>query len=126
MGYCISQHDSKFTIKVEKQAEALAAMLKLADQHERFHWVYADEFKNATTLSEVLDAWRWEATVDDDGNITDVQFSDEKMGDEKEHLFDIIAPYVEPGSFIELGGEDGASWRWVFDGKTCEWVEPKW
>lgn len=31
----------------------------------------------------------------------------------------------EPGSYIEMRGEDGALWRWVFDGKTCKEITAK-
>jgi len=30
-----------------------------------------------------------------------------------------IAPYVEDGSYIEMSGEDGAMWRWVFKHGEC-------
>ena len=36
-----------------------------------------------------------------------------------------IAPYVEAGSYIEMYGEDGDKWRYVFDGKTVKEVYPK-
>ena len=39
-------------------------------------------------------------------------------------LFNILAPFVESGSFIEMIG-DGETWRWVFDGTSCQEKHPK-
>ena len=64
-------------------------------------------------------SWRWEVEEDEDHNIISINFCGEKSGDDL-ILFDAIAPFVEPGSMIEMLGEDGAKWRWIFDGKTCE------
>ena len=36
-----------------------------------------------------------------------------------------VGPYVEAGSYVEMRGEDGARWRYVFDGKQCVRKEPK-
>ena len=45
-----------------------------------------------------------------------VEFLGEKLGDD-EVLFEAIAPFMNDG-FIEMQGEDGHHWRWVFkDGK---------
>lgn len=33
-------------------------------------------------------------------------------------LFNVIAPFVKRGSFLEMRGED-STWRWVFNGKVC-------
>jgi hypothetical protein len=65
------------------------------------------------TLEEILEEWRWEAEVDEEGNITDIQFAGEKYGDE-EALFSALAPFVDSGSFIEMVGEEGDHWRWCF------------
>lgn len=40
-------------------------------------------------------------------------------------LFNILAPFVESGSFIEMIGGDGETWRWVFDGTSCQEKHPK-
>jgi hypothetical protein len=78
------------------------------------------DFLKAETLSQAMDAWRWNATRNEETNaIEDIMFEGEKIGDEAA-LFGAIAPFVEPGSFIEMQGEDGTIWRWIFDGKTCE------
>lgn len=125
MGYCIRQHKANFFIGVENQAAALAAMIKLGNEKRNFYWVELNDFVNSTTLAEVLDAWRWEPRQDKDGNIVGISFVGEKIGDE-EILWNTLAPYVRKDSYIEMGGEDGACWRWVFNGTTCTEISPKW
>ena len=46
---------------------------------------------------------------------TSLYFIGEKAGDERV-LFNALAPFVQPSSFIHFRGEDGECWRWVFDG----------
>lgn len=40
--------------------------------------------------------------------------------DEIESFFNIIAPYVEAGSYIAFQGEDDSVWAYYFDGRKCE------
>jgi hypothetical protein len=122
----MEQHNSNFTIKPSNVAGALASIKGLAGNEtitdgsgRHYSWVISSEFVNAETLSQALRAWRWVCVRDGETNeIEGINFEGEKIGDE-EALFDAIAPFVEPGSFLEMQGEDGALWRWVFDGKTC-------
>jgi len=72
----------------------------------------------------MLSEWRWEALIDDDGNIIDLTFFGEKYGDDL-IMLNAIAPWVKPGSYIEMSGEDGSMWRWAFDGSQCKEVYPK-
>jgi len=59
--------------------------------------------------------------ADDDGNVIDLDFAGDKLAYDEDKMFQKIAPFVEDGSFIEMRGEDGAMWRWVFsDGKVRE------
>jgi hypothetical protein len=112
------------------QRTALTASKKLADVGERnghgsgggkrwFMWMNNRDLRKATSLEEMLGWWRYHAVTGSNGDITGVQFEGEKSGEEK-YLWDAIAPFVEPGSYIEMQGEDGVTWRWVFDGKTCQ------
>ena len=41
-------------------------------------------------------------------------------------MFNCIATFVEDGSYIEMVGEDGDLWRWVFtNNNNCEWEYPE-
>lgn len=121
MGYCMDQHGSKFCIKEQNIAKAMKAIKALhgkgdSSDEGRFAWVDED-FDTKKTLSEILECWRWQIkspSMDVEG----IEFIGEKLGDDL-ILFEAIAPYVKKGSYIEMAGEDGARWKWVFDGKTC-------
>jgi len=133
----MDQRASKFFIKAENKAGAIAAVRALDGAEEEngangfssrggvvqsrhYAWVRAGFSKEHYTLTGLMDEWRWNIDVDEEtGDVTDISFDGEKAGDDS-ILFNAIAPFVEPGSFIEMVGEDGALWRWYFDGKTCE------
>lgn len=115
MGYCIWQEDGKFTIKRESFDAALAAIKAIKGSPS---WT-TSAFKKAKTLKEAFDDWRWNIEYTDTSDVTDIGFEGEKAGDDK-LLFDAVAPFVEAGSFIEMSGEDGTRWRWMFDGKICK------
>jgi len=124
MGYCMNKRESLFNIRPENQGPALKAIKSLADKEtitdgsgHHFSWVDTKDFLFARTLDAAMRAWRWQLERVDD-EICDIYFEGSKLGDD-ELLFQTIAPYVEPGSYIEMQGEDGLIWRWCFDGKTC-------
>ena len=125
MGYCIDQLGARFRIERKNFGKALLAIKALAGSEtitdsggRHFSWVNNEEYLGAKTLAEAIDAWRWEAEVDgDEGDIIDIRFRGEKYGDD-DAFFKAIAPFVEKGSFIEMQGEEGARWRWFFDGYT--------
>jgi len=136
MGYCMKMRDINFFIAKKNHEKALAAIKALKEMEDKmgggsisydgnvkrsYAWVTTEDYANAKTLEEAMNAWRWEATLDKDGNIASLYFTGEKLGDD-EILFNAIAPYVKKGSFIDLEGEDGTIWRWKFDGKKMKEV----
>ena len=128
MGYCMDQRDSFFVIRKENEHEALQAIKSVAGSEtikdgswRHFSWVSSARFLEATTLDEALQAWRWELYRDGDGTIGNIGFCGEKYGDENV-LFRAIAPFVESGSYIEMNGEDGSLWRWIFKNGTVDEV----
>ena len=62
--------------------------------------------------------------LDSDGNISELEFTGEKLGSDFE-LFQSIAPYVQDGSYIWMLGEDGSQWRWVFQSGVCREITAK-
>lgn len=58
-----------------------------------------------------------------DKDVIDLKFENEYAGSDK-LMFDTIAPYVESGSFIEMGSDDG-KFRWTFSNNRCEEITPK-
>jgi len=123
MGYCMHMRDKVFEISKENKIAALQAVQVLAGKETitdasgaHFSWVNTNEFVKATSLKEAMKAWRWEIYEDEEGNVIDIDFYGEKLGDD-EILLSAIAPFVKDGSFIEMMGEDDGHWRWCFENK---------
>lgn len=123
----MEQEYAEFSIKSENFCKTLAAIKALAGRETirdstgmHFSWVDTEKFLQAKTLSEAMMAWRWDVHTED--GVIGIEFMGEKLGDDLV-LFKAIAPFVESGSYIEMRGEDGALWRWVFeDGQVKEKV----
>jgi hypothetical protein len=99
---------------------ALAAIKALHGQEttgcagaKHFSFVRPEAFLHAQSLGDALAEWRWVAEPAPDGSIAIVDFTGQSFGDE-DLLFAAIAPFVRPGSYIDMAGEDGAMWRWLF------------
>lgn len=125
MGYHITQHSSDFYLPKESAADALAAIKGLYGGGQEtirdgsgphYAWVSTQWVLAATTLTEAMAQWRYELT-EGDGGYKNITFTGEKAGDE-DKLFAAIAPFVRAGSYVAFHGEDGAHWRWYFDGNT--------
>ena len=123
--------EAKFYILERNQKEALQAIKSLAGKENikdssgaHFSWVDTESFVKARHIEDAFKAWRWFVEFDTCDNIINISFEGEKYGDDL-IFFKVIAPYVEAGSYIQMQGEDGEMWRWVFDGKTVKEVKPK-
>lgn len=120
MGFSIRQMDSKFSIPRIHHKEALAAIKALFAGGRDQRYVKSGDEDRWTTLADALEDYSWCPKMDGDYNIVDIDFHGEKMGAE-ERMFEAIAPFVQDGSYIEMTGDEGAHWRWVFtDGKMKE------
>jgi len=131
MGYCMILMYSEFHIAAEDVPKALKAIQEMESRvsdrgsgftaqgghvvSRNYAWV-SEGFSKIKSFDRIMEEWRWEAVMDDDGNVDEIQFLGEKLGDD-EQLFEAIAPYVKAGSYIEMEGEDGSRWQWTFDGK---------
>ena len=133
MGYYMNMVDADFMIKSENVEPAFQAIKKLIDQVDErggggsyfngvskrhYSWVSTEELVKSKSLSEFMDEWRWEIDFDENGNVNDICFCGEKLGDD-EILFEALAPFVEEGSYIEMRGEESDLWRWVFQNGEC-------
>lgn len=126
MGYGIALADQDFHMPACGHEDALAA-IKAMRPTRRWGWPWVDEgeVRGATTLQKAMSAWRWEPLFDSKTwDIVGLEFTGEKSGDD-EGLFKAIAPYVMDGSYLEIVGEGGGRWRYVFRRGECRRVEPK-
>ena len=71
--------------------------------------------------AELADYW-YEGIFDENGNIVEISFNGEKLRDEFE-MFQRIAPMVDDGCFLQVSGEDGSLWRWVFKNGKCYGID---
>ncbi len=121
MGYKILVLETNFQIVAENADAALAGIKGLYKQQSiepthNFAFVTTKAVLDTSDIYNALSEWRWLPLVDNEGNIQDIEFTGEKLGDEQ-ILFDALATFVKPGSFIVVAGEDGKVWRWRFDEK---------
>jgi len=124
MGYCMNMRESNFTILKENKTKALKLLKKHVSGCERLSWVDCKTIIEAKTLHDALDECRYEIEEDNNGNVSEIYFNGEKLGDD-EMILNAIAPAVSDGSYIEMLGEDGSLWRWVFNNGKCKEICPK-
>lgn len=140
MGYCMEQRGADFFIAKENfqnVVQAIKDMLK--DVWEKgdgcswkdgkqisanYSWVRNEEIENANNIEQIFNAWRWQIEFDPNENINNIYFEGGKLGQD-DLLFETIAPWVGEYSYIEMQGEDGFLWRWVFENGKMEEKEAK-
>jgi hypothetical protein len=111
----MKQMQAQFVIPESKHKLALGDLKELVKRTSRLMWVSTKDVLEAPHLADAMDAFGWPVKHDADGNITSIHFAREKAGDDK-LFFEAIAEFVDDGSFIEMCGEDGSRWRWIFSG----------
>jgi len=107
-----------FSIRKEDMTKGLELLKKLSKKAS-LKWIDRDDLFNSKILSEALFVCGWHPKTDQDGNINNIWFANELLGSELK-IFNAIAPVVQDGSFIEMEGEEGHLWRWVFEDKHCK------
>ena len=114
MGYCIQVANTDFRIKIEN-LDALWAAIQISD---------ATVAQGALCIEDIFDeagfivSWRGRKEV---SNIEDIEWEGDKYWSGIDDFLALIAPYVEDNCFIEVIGEEGDQWRWIFkDGKYTE------
>ena len=120
MGYCIDQRGCKFFID-KSNVENVKNVLK--KHMPEFSHGSRKNFDDMS-IEELFEDLRWQIDFDDFDNINYIFFIGEKSWDEFEVL-SLISEYVKDGSYIEMSGEDGSMWRWVFDGKNVKEIYPE-
>lgn len=109
MGYdVLFCRDVQFFLPVERAPQALQALA--ADPKL--------DCGGCKTLEEALwQAGYWRATTDASGNVIRLDYEGSSVWEDTLATLEVIAPYVRPGSYVVLEGEDGYIWRWYFDGQ---------
>lgn len=122
MGYCMEQVEDKFLIKAANKEAAFSALKDWAfaqmQKDDLSRRLGMSPIGKTTLLEDALYELAWEPDMDNDGNIIDIFFIGSNLRQEDEWM-DVIAPYVEAGSQINMRGEDGIFWCWRFNGQNC-------
>jgi len=112
MGYNIWQTEADFKITAEQVPLALAVVVALKKRYR------CDD----SSLYSAMGSRGWPIQIDASDNVTGITFEGEKSSSGDDELFNAIAPYVTPGSYIDMCGEDGRHWRMRFrDGLMVEY-----
>lgn len=127
MGYYIEMTDSNFVITKENFEKALKSLKDVfvpenmtcydcinGKRYPHFSWVNTKSVLESTNIREALKEIRYIPKFNQNGDICNVKFTGEKYGNE-EIFFSALAPYVESGSYICFEGEDGDTWKWLFE-----------
>lgn len=134
MGYCMEMTNSNFVVKKENFAKALESLKSVFTpenmtckdyingvEYPHFSWVNTKTVLESVTLEEAIEEIRYTPIYNSDGDISNVEFTGEKYGDE-DIFFKALAPYVEDNSYLSFEGEDGATWKWKFNNGEVEQV----
>jgi hypothetical protein len=78
-----------------------------------YSWTSTEALREATSLEDFIGQFVEFVVIDDDGSLS--MCFESKTGNERE-LFEALAPFIAPGSFIEWCGEGGEHYKWIFDG----------
>jgi hypothetical protein len=107
MGYEVSSGDRRFFLSAENQSQA-----------EREIGIPIG------TLCSYLADNGWYTEQDYDGNINTISFDECYWREKHENIIRQIAPYVRPGSWMIMYGEEGYSWRYYFIDDFVKEQEP--
>lgn len=109
MGYYAYSIESDFLILNEKKQDALRAIREKLP-----------EFQNQEDFSKILSDFGVFSSEDEKGNIVEVVYDYNKFYTDLGQMLEIIAPYVEKGSYFAFRGEDDCLWAYYFDGAACQ------
>ncbi len=105
MGYDYYQAETQFRLAHEQYTAALAAL---------------QQVRPVSSLAEALDPWEFDLNLS--GDIISLELRGARLGRSRE-VFAALAPFVEPGSFIRIRGEEGEEFRWTFDGSVFQEIK---
>lgn len=110
--------DANFTIKNENKDKAVEALHNLISENKDYKFFEYIIEKNINCLENIMQEFLWYVENDKDNNICNIYLYEEN-GNNNDNIFNVLAPYVEPYSFIQVLGNDGFTWKWCFNGEIC-------
>lgn len=126
MGYVIGMKESTISISLENANKIMNVLKKyIEEKNPDWRWIncqYLKECCERYHFDEVMEELRY-AIVVQDGSYKIDYFVGEKLGEDIE-IFNVISPFIDDG-YIEMYGEDGDRWRWIFKKGKVETRYPK-
>lgn len=129
MGYWFRISDQDFRIEAGKVGAAHNALLGLVRENPKAYvgYPYTEDRIEAAlkqwekSFERLIFDLGYSIDGDGDGNVDCIYLEHDKFHDEDEMFFEVIAPFVKEGSFVQFTGEDDYMWRYAFkDGKCVE------
>lgn len=129
MGYYIDSCGCNFKMNKANADKALAAIKELFSQPGYIAgWVNTKKVLDAETFEEALEEARFDIDSSSDEYYDGIWFNGEKYSGNEVDVLNAISPFVEDGSYIEMSGEEGERWRWIFrkDGVEEKYAKIVW
>ena len=114
MGCEICCYDGVFKILPDKVPGAYKALMKLFTTKPKSEFYNKDIAKNDFNIREIFQTVGFEVTSDLLGGIAGLTYEWAKGYDFVNKLFETIAPFVLPGSYLIWTGEEHEQWRMAF------------
>lgn len=124
MGYYVRTIGTDLLVSRERFADAERALTARAEketaQSPSSGWRHVlaarerAEREGAPALPAMVGAVGFDRYVHDDGALEVMAYDDKSWLEEE--FAEELAPFAVPGGYLEWEGEDGALWRWDFDG----------
>jgi ABC-type bacteriocin/lantibiotic exporter with double-glycine peptidase domain len=124
MGYCIELKESTLVIRKEFVDDIIKSIKEFAKTQYSLTWVYINDILNAENIEDIFSEIGYELEKNENGDYEIDYFSGEKLGDDLK-ILNSFAKFIEDGQYIEMIGECGCRWRWVFDNGVCKEVRCK-
>lgn len=130
MGYYFNMRDQDFKIEPQRVHGAHKAILQYLEGNLYFEHFKDDCYVRRSrnrcngSFEECMGYLGYGIEKSSDGGYDQIWLDHEKFDDE-DGIFQILAPFVSDGSFIEFCGEDGAIWRYAFNNGEFAELSPK-
>jgi len=133
MGYNVYMNGGMFGIPAKHIDSALNAVCKAIPTYEQDSIEsIKDEIEDFDFLPStsklrhlVHKGWGFKLRVDGVGDVVGVNWEWEKLQSSIVNWLHAVAPFVPAGCYVEMLGEDGERWRYVFDGEKMTEKYPK-
>jgi len=84
--------------------------------------IFTVDAQYAQEVAKELEDYWYEGIFDEAGNIESIGFNGDRLSNEFE-MFERIAPMVDDGCYLQMSGDCGDLWRWVFYDGSCYQID---